>query len=49
MSTYFTEAEELTRRYRVAERTRHTAPRPRSYARTRVARTLRRAADRLDG
>lgn len=48
MSTYFTDAEELTRRSRLeeAQRRRPRPPRPRT--RTRVATTLRRVADHLD-
>lgn len=51
MSTYFTDAEELTRRYRIADPGRRTPPRPptRTRTRTRIAGTLRRAAHRLDG
>lgn len=51
MTSYQTEAAELTRRYRVAEHVTHHRDHgsPRSGSRrTRVATTLRRAADRLE-
>lgn len=48
MSNYFTEAEEFTRRARVAERSRRTPYLPRPRTRTRVAASLRRVAERLE-
>lgn len=48
MSTYFTDAEEYVRRSRLEERRHHLPARPRPRARTRVASTLRRVADRLE-
>jgi hypothetical protein len=49
MSTYFTDAEEFTRRARISECTHHRTPRPtRPATRTRVAASLRRVADRLE-
>jgi len=50
VSTYFTEAVEVTRRQDLAERTRRPVPGPRPRTRTRihVATALRHAAERLE-
>jgi len=48
MSTYFTDAVEVTRRQDLAQRTRRPAPTPRPRTRTRLAAALRHAADRID-
>ena len=50
MSTYFTEAAEVTRRQDLEDRTRRPVPgpRPRTRTRTRMAAALRHAAERLD-
>ena len=50
MSTYFTDAVEVTRRQDLAQRTRRPAPAPgpRPRTRTRLAAALRHAADRID-
>jgi hypothetical protein len=48
VSSYFTEAAEITRRYDLEQRrTHHRTPRP-PRARTRAAASLRRVADRLE-
>jgi hypothetical protein len=48
MSTYFTDAVEVTRRQDLAQRTRRPVPGPRTRTRTRLANALRHAADRID-
>ncbi len=50
MSTYFTEAVEVTRRQDLEDRARRPVPgpRPRTRTRTRMAAALRHAAERLD-
>ncbi len=52
MSSYLTEAEEISRRYELDERRHHhatpTQPAPRRRTRTRMAAALRHAAERLD-
>ncbi len=48
MSSYFTEAVEVTRRQDLAQRTRRPVPGPRPRTRTRLASALRHAADRID-
>lgn len=48
MSSYFTEAVEVTRRQDLAQRTRRPVPGPRPRTRTRLANALRHAADRIE-
>jgi len=50
VSTYFTEAAEVTRRQDLEERTRRPVPgpRPRTRTRTHLAAALRHAAERLE-
>ncbi len=48
MSTYFTDAVEVTRRQDLAERTRRPVRGPRPRTRSRLAAALRHAADRID-
>ena len=48
MSSYFTDAVEVTRRQDLAQRTRRPVPGPRPRTRTRLANALRHAADRIE-
>ena len=48
MSSYFTDAVEVTRRQDLAQRTRRPVPVPRPRTRTQLANALRHAADRID-
>ncbi len=48
MSSYFTDAVEVTRRQDLEQRTRRPVPVPRPRTRTRLANALRHAADRID-